>query len=125
MSDMDLTQHAHGPQRGKTVTILWRLTAAAALLLLGATILLAVRSSQQSIAGTEARISMQSRTVYLRNQPQGGSQIVSALYRGTPVTIIGTASQGYTTWYKVKTDEVSGWLPEQLLDLDNSEEQRE
>lgn len=124
MSIIGHNQPSNPPQGRRTTTILWRLTAVAALLLLGATILLAVRASRQSITGTEARISMQSRSVYLRSQPQGGSQIVSALYRGTPVTIIGKASQGYTTWYKVEAGDVTGWLPEPLLDLNSGEEQK-
>jgi len=102
----------------KIVSILWRLTALIALILLVVTIVLAVQAGNQTITGVAGQIGGPNPFVYVRDEPHGGGQVLTALRRGTDVVIIDSAERGHIIWYEIALDDNSGWVPSAAIAID-------
>lgn len=89
-------------------TRLWQITLLVTLLLVLATIGLAVQAQNQPVIGVDAQVNGR---FYLRDAPFGGAQIVNVLRSGTAVTIIDATEQGKSTWYQIENGAQTGWLP--------------
>ena len=97
---------------------LWILAGLVALLLLGATIGLIVRSRAQVSQGVTAHVTGSSSLFHLREQPDRTSRIVAMLERGTAVTVTNSVTENDQTWYWVETEDRSGWIQAQHVRLD-------
>ena len=95
----------------KTLTLLWIVTALAALSLLAATISLAARANAAGDARAEAVILSQGESVYLRASPGASQRILTVLEPGTPVTVLNEEMQNGRIWYFVETQTLAGWVP--------------
>lgn len=91
-----------------TTSRLWQITLILTLLLLIATIGLAVQAQNQPLIGVDAQVNGR---FYLRDAPYGGAQVVGVLRGGTAVTITDSTEQGKSTWYQIEIEEQTGWLP--------------
>ncbi len=100
----------------KTVSRLWLITGIAILLLLAATIVLAVQARNQPTVSVEAAVY---RRVFLREEPVGVGRIDAVLRPGTVVTIIDAVQQGGATWYEIEVGELTGWIPANTVNLEN------
>ena len=89
----------------KIVSILWRLTGLIALDFVVVTIILAVQAGNQTIIGVAGQIGGPNPIVYVRDEPHGGGQILTALRRGTDVVIINSTERGHTTWYEIAVND--------------------
>lgn len=96
-------------------TRLWQITLIVTLLLLVATIGLAVQAQNQPVIGVDAQVNSR---FYLRDAPQGGAQVITVLRGGTAVTIIDSTEQGKSIWYQIEIGEQVGWLPSTAVTLE-------
>ena len=101
----------------KLISRLWGATGFFILLLLGLTITLTIQANNQSVIGVEAKISNNNPSFYLRDEPDGGGQILRAVRPGTAILIIDTTTRGTTTWYEIEVNEVIGWVPEVAVNI--------
>ena len=97
--------------------ILWYLTAGVAALLLIITLILVVKVQGVSSDSFTGIINDQVTTVYLRSQPEETGRIIAILDPGTQVYVDRSTTRGDATWYHIKTDSSSGWIPEADLSL--------
>jgi len=95
----------------KPLTILWIITGLAVVLLLAFTLTLRTRAKTQNAAGFTGVISGVNSAVYLYEQPNTSSHIITVLDLGVSVFVSETDSSGNSQWYYVNTKEVAGWLP--------------
>lgn len=98
----------------KTISRLWFLTAIVILLLLVATIGLAVQARSQLVVGVDALVQ---RRVFLRDEPVGVGRIDAVLRPGTLVTITDSEQQGSSTWYQIEVGELAGWIPANTVSI--------
>ncbi len=91
-----------------STTRLWQITLIVILLLIVATIGLAVQAQNQPVIGVNAQLNGRS---YLRDAPHGAAQVVNVLRSGTAVTITDSTEQGMSTWYQIEVGTQEGWLP--------------
>jgi hypothetical protein len=98
----------------KTISRLWLFTLLVALLLLLATIGLAVEARSQPVVGVAALID---KRVFMREEPLGVARIAAVLRPGTAVTITDSVQQSATTWYQIETGELTGWIPSSYVTL--------
>ena len=98
-------------------TLLRRITAGVAVLLLVLTLLLAVKARTKTSTGFTAYIASQNTIVYLRSQPLESSQTIGILNHGAEVFVDYSTTRNGTTWYYVKTENNTGWIPETSLSL--------
>lgn len=101
----------------RTLTILWRVTAGVAVLLLIITVILAMKVQSGPSVNFTGTVSNHGTTVYLRNQPSEDASIVAILDPGTEVEVDRSSTREDITWYHVKTESGRGWIPETSLDL--------
>lgn len=101
------------------MTFLWRLTAGVAVLLLIITLILVVRVRATPSAVLTGTINNQSTTVYLRNRPTETGGTIAILDPGTAVEVDRSTTAEDITWYHVRTESGSGWVPETNLNLGN------
>lgn len=99
------------------MAILWRVTLAVAALLLIFTLILAVKVRGTSPAMLTGTINNQSATVYLRNRPTETGRTLAVLDPGTAVEVDRSTTADGITWYHIRTDSGSGWVPETNLNL--------
>lgn len=98
----------------KSISRLWLFTGMAILLLLAATVALAVQAGSQPAAGVEAAVY---RRVFLREEPVGVGRIDAVLRPGTVVTITDAVQQSGSTWYEIEVGELTGWIPANTVTL--------
>ena len=90
----------------KTISRLWLITLLVVLLLLLATIGLAVQARNQPVIGVEAEIN---KRFFMREGPQGVARISAVLRQGTAVTIIDSVQQAAvkqvleSAWFQYST----------------------
>lgn len=92
----------------KTISRLWLVTAIVFLLLLAATVALALEARSQPVAGVEALVE---RRTFLRAEPLGTGRVDAVLRPGTAVTIVDLAQQSGGNWYQIEVGGLSGWIP--------------
>lgn len=100
-----------------SLTFLWRITIAAALLLLLLTLLLVVKSQMTSSTNFTGYINSQNTPVYLRSEPTDTGRTIALLNPGTAVNVDRSTIREQTTWYHIRTESGSGWIPETNLSL--------
>lgn len=100
-----------------SLTIIWRITAAAAAVLLILTLILVLKTSSASSTSFTGFINDQIPTVYLRSQPEENSRTVAILNPGGEVLVDRSTTRQGTTWYHVTSSGGSGWIPETNLSL--------
>ena len=98
----------------RTISRLWLITAIVFLLLLVATIGLAVQARNQPVVGVEARVY---RRVFLREEPVGVGRIDAVLRPGTAVVITDAIDQSGAKWYQIEVGEQQGWIPANTVNL--------
>ena len=96
---------------------IWRVTAVVAVILLIFTVILVVKVQTGSSTSFTGLINNQSTTVYLRNRPADDGNLVAILNPGTAVDIDRSTTRDDITWYHVRTESGSGWIPEENLNL--------
>lgn len=92
--------------------ILWKITGLVAIGLLIATSFLAYKAHSLPETGILAKLSGANQTIYLRAEPSGSSQIVTILERGSRILVIDMGTSQNIRWFKIKTGQFSGWIPE-------------
>jgi hypothetical protein len=98
----------------KTISRLWLITVIAILLLLVATIGLALQARNQPVVGVEAIVQ---RRVFMRDEAVGVGRIDAVLRPGTVVMISDAVQQSGTTWYQIEVGEFVGWIPSNTVTL--------
>ena len=98
----------------ETIARLWKITLLFVLLLLVATIGLAVQARNQPVIGVAAQIN---KRFFMREGPQGVARISAVLRQGTAVTITDSVQQGSTTWYQIEIGELTGWVPSDAVTI--------
>ncbi|MFN2189452.1 MAG: SH3 domain-containing protein [Candidatus Promineifilaceae bacterium] len=93
------------------VRSLWIITGAAALLMLAATLYLSHVERQQEEAGYAVEITGRNSVIYLREQPDPNSRIVTILELGQQVFVIDFNDEGVIPWAKVRSEDLEGWIP--------------
>ncbi len=99
------------------MAFLWRVTAGVAALLLILTLILVVKVQTVSSTSFTGYINNQSTTVYLRNHPTETGQTIAILNPGTAVDVDRSTTREDITWYHIRTESGSGWIPEENLSL--------
>ena len=100
-----------------SMKVLWRVTAGVAVLLLIITIILLVKVQTAPSANFTGYISGQRSTVYLRNRPSETGRTIAILDPGTEVQVDRSTTSEAITWYHVRTESGSGWIPEDYINL--------
>jgi uncharacterized protein YgiM (DUF1202 family) len=100
-----------------SLTFLWRITIGAALLLLVLTLLLVVKSQITASTSFTGYIYAQNTPVYLRSEPTETGRTIALLNPGTAVNVDRSTIREETTWYHIRTESGSGWVPETNLSL--------
>jgi uncharacterized protein YgiM (DUF1202 family) len=95
----------------------WRITIAAALLLLILTLLLVAKSQMTASTSFTGYINSQNTPVYLRSEPTETARTIALLNPGTAVNVDRSTIRQETTWYHIRTESGSGWIPEANLSL--------
>jgi len=102
-----------------SITLLWRITAIMAFLLLACTLLLAVKTRSKSADGFTGYITSSNATVTLRSQPNDTSRIKAIINNGASVFVDNSTTRDNMTWYHINTENGTGWIPEANLSLTN------
>ena len=89
----------------------------AALILLLATISLAVKSRSSADVEVSAYIARSSSSVYLRERPGDASKIVKVVRPGTPLLIKNNRTQDGQDWYFIEIEDQTGWIPAEDVSL--------
>jgi uncharacterized protein YgiM (DUF1202 family) len=100
-----------------SLTIIWRITAAVAVVLLILTLILVFKTSSASTASFTGYVNDRIPTVYLRSQPTHNSRTVAILNSGSEVLVDRSTTRQETTWYHITSSSGSGWIPETNLSL--------
>ena len=98
-----------------SLAFLWRVTVAVAVILLIITLILVVKVRTTSSASYTGYINDQSTTVYMRNTPTETGRTIAILNPGTAVDVDRSTIREDITWYHIKTESGSGWIPEANL----------
>ena len=98
----------------KTIARLWKITLLLVLLLLVATIGLAVQARSQPVSGVEAQLN---KRFFMREGPEGVARISAVLRQGTLVTITDSVQRGSTIWYQIEIGELTGWVPSDAVTI--------
>lgn len=106
-------------KKSSSLTVLWRLTAGVAAILLIITLMMLVKSQTGSSASFTGTINDQSMTAYLRSRPDVTARTIAILNPGTEVEVDRSATRADITWYHISTESGSGWIPEENLILSN------
>lgn len=99
------------------MAFLWRVTAGVAALLLILTLILVIKVQAVSSTSFTGTIIDQNTTVYLRNRPDDTARTIAILNPGTAVDVDRSTTTEDITWYHIKTESGSGWIPEENLSL--------
>ena len=99
------------------LTIAWRITAIAVLLLLIASIFLVNMARSQADSGFTGYITSIDSTVFLRRRPNTNSAIVSILDNDISVFVKDATTWNDNIWYHIETQNGSGWIPEDNLTI--------
>jgi len=97
------------------MAILWRVTAAVAVLLGIITLILGAKAWTASPEGFTGYINDQSAAVYLRSRPEETGRTIAILNPGTEVRVDRSTTQEDVTWYHVKTESGTGWIQEAYI----------
>lgn len=93
-----------------TYRIYWIITGICSLILLGATIVLALRTRTISSVGVTGYITTSDQSPYLRSTPSSNSHILTILESGNQVSVIDSLDRNNSTWLEIQTDEYTGWI---------------
>ena len=96
---------------------LWRLTLAVGVILLIFTLMLVVKFRAFPSADFTGYITGQGAIVYLRNRPADSGKIISILNPGSAVHVDRSTTTMDITWYHIRSESGSGWIPETNLNL--------
>jgi len=96
---------------------LWRVTVAVAVVLLIITLILVVIVRTTSSASFTGTINNQSNAVYLLSRPTETGRTIAIINPGTAVQVDRLTIREDITWYYVKTESGSGWVPEANISL--------
>jgi SH3-like domain-containing protein len=100
-----------------SLSFLWRITIAVAILLLVFTLLLVVKSQMTASTSFTGYINSQNAPVYLRSEPNETGRTIALLNPGTAVNVDRSTIREEITWYHIQTESGSGWIPESNLSL--------
>ncbi len=100
-----------------SIALLWRITIGVALLLLILTLLLVVKSQMTASTSFTGYIDRQNTPVYLRIGPTETGRTIAVLNPGTEVQVDHSTTRDDITWYHIRTESGSGWIPEANLSL--------
>ena len=95
----------------RSLSILWRITVIVALVLLLATVALALKSRDADDGELTGTVIGPGASIYLRVAPDDERRIVAILRPGATLVIKNSINQDNQTWYQVETESQSGWLP--------------
>ncbi len=95
----------------KTIRTLWLITGVAAVILFAVTVYLSREARAKEDAGYLAYIAGLNSVIYLRQEPNPTSHIVTILELGQQVFVIDISEDLAIPWAQVRTDNYEGWLP--------------
>jgi SH3-like domain-containing protein len=101
----------------RLMTLLWRVSAGVAVILLIITVILVVKVQSGPSAIFSGVITNQNTTVYLRNRPAEDGTIIAILDPGTKVDVDRSTTRDEDTWYHIRTDSGRGWISESSINL--------
>lgn len=101
----------------KIISVLWVLAGLVAVVLLVATIGLAVKARDQADRGVTAYLTSGSKLVILLKQPSQAGIVAAIVERGTAVAIVDAITESDQTWYHVKAGTDSGWVQAEYISL--------
>jgi len=95
----------------KTIHTLWLIAGAAAVILFALTVNLSQEARAKEDAGYLAYVVGLNSVIYLRQEPDPTSHIVTILELGQQVFVIDISEDLAISWAQVRTDSYEGWLP--------------
>jgi Bacterial SH3 domain len=99
----------------RTIRNLWLITGVVAVILLAATLYLSREARLKEEAGYSATIMGLNSVIYLRQQPDPTSHIVTILEIGQQVFVSEISEDGVIPWAKIRTGEFEGWIPAERI----------
>ena len=98
-----------------TIRNLWYITSIVAVILLAATLYLSREARIKEETGYSATIVGLNSVIYLRQQPDPTSHIVTILELGQQVFVTEISEDGVIPWAKIRTGEFEGWVPAERI----------
>lgn len=102
----------------KTIRTLWIMTSAIAVVLLAATVYLSREAKAKEEAGYSAHIVGRNSVIYLRQDPDPTSHIVTILELGQQVFVTGMSDETAFPWAQVRAGDYEGWVPAERIGVE-------
>ena len=99
----------------RAIRNLWLVTGVVAAILLVATVYLSREARIKEEAGYSATIMGLNSVIYLRQQPDPTSHIVTILELGQQVFVTEISEDSAIPWAKIRTGEFEGWVPAERI----------
>jgi hypothetical protein len=104
---------------GKTLRLLWVVTAVAIVLLAVLTWRLAVRARGQALLQQTVYLDGRQNSVSLYGEPDENSDVVAVVARGSGVRVVEIWNGATGSWYRVERGRMtSGWVPARQISVD-------
>lgn len=97
---------------------IWIITGLVALILLATTIYLSREARAKKEAGFTGYVAGLESVVYLRQEPERVSRIVTILELGQPVYVTDKMEVQENTWYFVNAGDFEGWIPSERVGME-------
>jgi SH3-like domain-containing protein len=102
----------------KMIRTLWIITGVFVVLLLAATVYLSREAAAKREAGYSAHIVGLNSVIYLRQDPDPRSHIVTILELGQQVFVTDISDEQVIPWAHVKAGDYEGWVPAERIGVE-------
>jgi hypothetical protein len=102
----------------KRIRTFWIITGAVALVLVVATVYLSREAKAKEEAGYSAHILGRNSVIYLRQDPDPSSHIVTVLELGQQVFVTDISDEYAIPWAHVRAGDYEGWVPAERVGVD-------
>ena len=99
----------------KTVRYLWIVTCLIAVILAAFTVYLSKEARAKEEAGYSAYIVGANSVIYLRQNPDPTSHVVTILELGQQVFVTDISDDGPIPWAQIRAGDYEGWIPAQRI----------
>lgn len=90
-----------------------------ALILAMLTVLTAIQARALDGVGLPGIVQAPAQTIFLRAEPQASADSTGVVRRGQEVRVIGSQQTGPRLWYRVETEDDSGWVPAEQVRIES------
>jgi SH3-like domain-containing protein len=101
----------------KTIRTLWIITGVFAVVLVAATVYLSREARAKEEAGYSAHIVGRNSVIYLRQDPNPTSHIVTILELGQEVFVTDMSDEQAIPWAQIRAGDYEGWVPEERIGM--------